>query len=70
MANKRSKDKQPATDTNKKLVKHDHGSPIELANCFTTLGTIPKPNYSTILASSCGPYAIVIANHPIQVTFP
>ena len=71
MASRRSKDKQLATaDTSKQLVKHEPTSPIEIANRFTTLGTIPKPNYSTVLASSYDPYAIVIANHPIQTAFP
>ena len=41
MASKRSKDKQPATDTDKQLVKHEHASLVEVANRFTTLGTIP-----------------------------
>ena len=69
MASKRSKDKQPAIDTTKQLVKQESASPIDIANCFTTLGTIPRPNYSTVLAFSYDPYAMVPANQPIKATF-
>ena len=68
MANRRSKDKQPATNVGKQLVKHEPASPVEAASCFTILGTIPKPNYSTVLASSYDPYAVATATHPIQTT--
>ena len=56
--------------TTKQIVKKEPTSPIEIANHFTTLGTIPKPNYSTILASSYDPYAITPVNQPIRTTFP
>ena len=68
MASRRSKDKQPATNVGKQLVKHEPASPVEVASCFTILGTIPKPNYSTVLASSYDPYAVATATHPIQTT--
>lgn len=68
MASRRSKDKQPATNVGKQLVKHEPSSLVEVASCFTILGTIPKPNYSTVLASSYDPYMVVTATHPIQTT--
>ena len=68
MANRRSKDKQPATNVGKQLVKHETASPVAVASCFTILGTILKPNYSIVLASSYDPYAVAIATHPIQTT--
>ena len=70
MASWRSKDKQPATNDDKQLVKHEPASPVEVVSCFTTLGTIAKPNYLTVLASTYDPYAISTATHPIQTTFP
>lgn len=70
MASWRSKDKQPATNVGKQLVKHEPTSPLEVASCFTILGTVPKPNYSTVLASSYNPYAVATATHPIQTTLP
>ena len=69
MASKRSKDKHPAK-TSKQIVKNELASPIEIANRFTTLGTIPRPNYSTVLASSYDPYAITPVNQPIRNAFP
>ena len=69
MASRRSKDKHLA-ETSKKIVKKEPASPIEIANCFTMLGTIPRPNYSTILASSYDPYVITPINQPIRTTFP
>ena len=42
MASKRSKDKHPATDTTKQLVKQGPVSLVDIANRFTTLGTIPN----------------------------
>ena len=69
MASRRSKDKHPA-ETSKQIVKKEPVSPLEVANRFTTLGTIPKPNYSTILASSYDPYALTSANQPIRTVFP
>ena len=69
MANRRSKDKHP-TETSKQIVKNEPASPIEIANHFTTIGTIPRPNYSTVLASSYDPYAITPVNQPIRTAFP
>ena len=53
MASRRSKDKNPATDNS--IVKKEHVSPLEIVNRFTPLGTIPRPNYSSVLASSYDP---------------
>ena len=69
MASRRSKDKHPA-ETSKQIVKKELASPIEIANHFTTLGTILWPNYSTVLASSFDPYAITPINQPIRNVFP
>ena len=69
MASRRSKDKHPV-ETSKQIVKKEPASPIEIANCFTSLGTIPRPNYSTVLASSYDPYAITPVNQPIRTAFP
>ena len=69
MASRRSKDKHPTIDTTKQLIKQELASPVTITNCFTTLSTIPKPNYSTVLASSFDPYAMVLANQPIKATF-
>ena len=56
MASRQFKDKSPATD--KPLVKKEHFSSLEIVNQFTPLGTIPKPNYSSVLASFYDPYAL------------
>ena len=69
MASRTSKDKHPAIDTTKQLIKQELASPTAITNYFTTLGTIPKPNYSTVLASSFDPYAMVPANQPVKATF-
>ena len=53
-------DKTP--DSNNQIVKVEPASPINTVNCFTTLGTIPKPNYSSILASTYDPYAPKVYN--------
>ena len=42
MVNRRSKDKHPTTDTTKQLVKQEFVSPIDIANHFTTSGTVPN----------------------------
>ena len=60
MASRRSKDKTPAIAN--PIVKKEHVSPLEIVNHFTPLGTIPKPNYSSILASSYDPYALTLVN--------
>ena len=69
MASRRSKDKYPA-ETSKQIVKKELASPIEIAYCFTTLGTIPRPNYCTVLASSYDPYGITPVNQPIRTAIP
>ena len=69
MASRRSKDKNPATNTSKQPVKQEPASPVYIANRFTTLGTIPKQNYSTLLASFYDPYVMVPVNQPVKTTF-
>ena len=69
MASRRSKDKHPAIDSPKPLAKQELASLVDIANRFTALGTIPKQNYSTVLASSYDPYAIVLVNQPVKTTF-
>ena len=56
MVSWRSRDKSQATD--KPLVRKEPVSSLEIVNQFTHLGTIPKPNYSSVLASSYDPYAL------------
>ena len=68
MATRRSKDKSPATDNT--IVKKEPVSPLEIVNRFTPLGTIPKPNYSSVLASSYDPYALTTVNQPVKTVFP
>ena len=68
MASRRSKDKSLATK--KSIVKMEPVSPLKIVNCFTPLGTIPKLNYSSVLASSYDPYALTIVNQPVKPTFP
>ena len=65
MASRRSKDKSLATD--KPLVKKEHVSSLEIVSRFTPLGTILKPNYSSVLASSYGPYALT---QPVKTVYP
>ena len=60
MASRQSKDKSPTTDN--PIVKKEPVSPLEIVNYFTPLGTIPKPNYSSVLASSYDPYALTLVN--------
>ena len=43
---------------------------LKLSVALLPLGTIAKPNYLTILASTYDPYAISTATHLIQTTFP
>ena len=69
MASRRSKDNHPA-ETSKQIVKKEPASPIEITNHFTTLETIPRPNYSTVLALSYDSYAITPVNQPIRTAFP
>ena len=69
MASRRSKDKHPTTDTTKQLIKQELASLVAITNYFTTLGTIPKPKYYTLLASSFDPYAMVPADQLVKATF-
>ena len=68
MASRRSKDKNLATDNS--IVKKEPVSPLEIVNRFTPLGTIPKPNYSFVLASSYDPYALTSVHQPVKTVFP
>ncbi|KAL0015274.1 hypothetical protein SO802_002343 [Lithocarpus litseifolius] len=63
-----SKDESPATD--KPIVKKELVSSLEIVNHFTPLGTIPKPNYSSVLVSSYDLYALISVNQPIKTDFP
>ena len=65
MASRRSRDKTP--DTNNQIVKNEPASPLNTVNRFTTLGTIPKPNYSSILASTYDPYALTNVHQPVSL---
>ena len=68
MASRRSKDKTPATDN--QIVKNEPASPLNIVNRFTILGTIPKLNYSSVLASTYDPYALTNVHQPVQTVFP
>ena len=68
MASRRSNDKTP--DNSNQIVKAQPASPINTVNRFTTLGTIPKTNYSSVLASTYDPYTLVHSPQPIQTGFP
>ena len=68
MASRRSKDKTPTTDN--QIVKKEPASPLNIVNRFTLLGTIPKPNYSFVLASTYDPYALTNVHQPVQTGFP
>ena len=68
MAIRKSRDRMP--DTNNQIVKNELASPINIVNHFTTLGTIPKPNYSSVLASTYDPYALTNIHRLVQTIFP
>ena len=68
MASRRSKDKNPVTDNS--IVKKEHVSSLEIVNRFTPLGTIPKPNYSYVLALSYDLYALPSVNQLVKTVFP
>ena len=68
MASRRKSDRTP--DSNNQIVKIEPASPINTVNRFTTLGTIPKPNYSSVLASTYDPYALTHSYRPVQTVFP
>ena len=67
MTSRRLKDKGPAIDNS--LVKKEPVSPREIVNRFTPSCTIPKPNYSSVLASSYDPYALTNVNQLVQSIF-
>ena len=60
MASRRLKDKTPATIG--QIVKKELVSPLEMVNRYTPLGTIPKPNYTSILATPYDPYTMTTVN--------
>ena len=68
MASRRLSDRTP--DSNNQIVKIEPASPINTVNHFTTLGTIPKLNYSSVLASTYDPYALTNIHRPVQTIFP
>ena len=68
MASRRLKDKTP--NTGNQIVKKEPASPLNIVNQFTSLGTIPKPNYSSVLASTYDPYALTSVHQPIKTVFP
>ena len=61
MASRGSKDKGPAA-SHDQIVKREPVSPGDIANRLTTLGSIPKPNYSSVLVSAYDPYALTPVN--------
>ena len=68
MTSRRSKDKTPTTAN--LIVKKVPVSSLDIVNRFTPLGTIPKPNYSSVLASSYDPYALTTINQPVKTVYP
>ena len=68
MASRRLRDKTP--DTDNQIVKNESASPLNIVNRFTTLDPIPKPNYSSVLASTYDPYALTNVHQPVQIVFP
>ena len=68
MASRRSRDRTP--DTNNQIVENEPASPINTVNRFTTLGTIPKPNYYFVLAFTYDPNALTNIHRPVQTVFP
>ena len=68
MASRRSKDKTPATTG--QIVKKESVSPLEIVNRYTHLGTIPRPNYSSVLATPYDPYAMTTVNQPVKTVYP
>ena len=68
MASRRSEDKTPTTAN--PIVKKVHVSSWDIVNRFTPLGTIPRPNYSSILASFYNPYALTSVSQPVKTVYP
>ena len=67
MTSRQLKDKGPTIDNS--LVKKELVSPWEIVNRFTPSCTIPKPNYSSVLAFSYDPYTLTNVNQPVQSIF-
>ena len=67
MASRRSKDKSPAID--KPPIKKEPVSSLEIVNRFTPLDTIPRPNYSSVLASSYDPYALTNVSQRVKTFY-
>ena len=68
MASRQSKDKTLATAN--PIVKKELVSSLDIVNHFTPLGTIPKPNYSSVLASPYDPDVLVTVNQPVKTAYP
>ena len=68
MASRWSKDKTPATAN--LIVKNEPSSSLDIVHRFTPLGTIPKPNCSSILASPYDPYALATVHQPVKTIYP
>ena len=68
MASRWSKDKTPATAN--PIVKKEPVSSLDIVNCLTLLSTIPKPNYSSVLASSYDSYALTTVNQLVKTVYP
>ena len=56
-------------DTDNQIVKNEPASPLNIVNRFTSLGTIPKANYSSVLTSTYDPYALTNVHQPVQTIF-
>ena len=68
MASRRSNDKTPTTAN--PIVKKELVSSLDIVNHFTPLGTIPKPNYSSVLASQYDTYALATVHQPVKTIYP
>ena len=64
MASRRLKDKTPTTPG--QIVKKELVSPLEIVNRYIPLGTIPRPNYSSVLATPYDPYAMTTVNQLVK----
>ena len=58
---------EESKDSIKNVVKKEPASPLDIVNWLTPLGTIPKPNYSSILASTYDPYALTNVHQSISL---
>ena len=43
---------------------------MDIVNRFTSLGTISKPNYSSVLAAPYDLYALAIVNQLVKIVYP